>query len=89
MSTGIVSVFDVIVVDLTASISVQFLVCTLDKRDSLFVHWALNDSQEFIIVDRSIAILVEGVEQDLDVDVGEVEARLLAALREFLEIQGT
>ena len=89
MLRGVVGVTDVVVVDLSAAISVKLLVGALDKCDSLWVHWALDHPQEFVIVDSSISVLVEGLEKCLNIDVGEVEAGLLAALGKLLDIKST
>ena len=87
MLLGVVGVADVVVVDLAATVSVKLLVGTLDKFHSLGVHGALDHAQKFVVVDGSISILVKSLEESLDVDVGEVEARLSTALCELLKVE--
>ena len=87
MATGVVNVADIVVVDLSATILVKFLVGAFDKSDALGIHGAFHDSQKFVIVDCAIIVLVKSLEKRLNIDVGEVEAGLLAPLSELLKIQ--
>jgi hypothetical protein len=85
----IVGITDVVVVDFTTTVFIENCVGFLDESDTLGIHRAFNDSQEFIVIDSSIAILIESSEQGLDIDIGELEARLLAAFGKLMDIKGT
>jgi len=68
---GIVYVADVVIVDLTTSVFVQFFVGTLNECNAFGIHWAFHNSEEFIVVDCAIVILVEGAEEGLNIDISE------------------
>ena len=87
MLLGIVSIADVVVIDLSASVFVKLLVGTLDKSHSLRVHGALDHAQKFVVIDGSVTVLVKSLEENLHVHIGEVEARLSAALGKLLEVE--
>ena len=85
----IVCVADVVVVNLTAAVFIEDFVGFLDKGDAPGCHGSFHDSQELIIVNRAIAVLIKSSEERLDVHIGELEAGLSAALGELLQIKGT
>jgi hypothetical protein len=88
VSAGVVGVAYVVVVDSSAAIFIELTVSFLDEGDALWIHRALDHTKEFVVVDSAVAVFVEGTEKRLHVNIGEVEARFLAALGELLHIQG-
>ena len=83
----VVSVADVVVVNFTAAVSVELRVCAFHQGYTLGCHRSLDHAQELVIVDGAVSVLVEGLEQRLYVDIGEIKAGLLASLGKLLQVE--
>ena len=84
---GVVSVTDVVVVDLATSVTVKLLESFLDEGQALWIQRAFHNTEELVIVNRAITILVECTEESLHIDVCEIEARLFTAFGKLLNVE--
>ena len=87
MSTSIVDTLDVIDVKDPTAILVDLLESSFDDLLSEFVHGASDASDEFIIVDVSIAISIKCGEHLLDFIVSQFNSEVLNGFLEFSHVE--
>lgn len=73
--------------DGSAVVSIELAEGLLNKLDSEWGHWASDRSQELVVIDVAVLIVVKHVEESLDVFLAIIQSEIVAGLGEFRQVQ--
>ncbi len=84
---GIIDILEIIELNDPIAVFVKLLESPLNELLSLRIHLSNDDSEEFIVADRSIMIEVKDAEQDLSLILGQLDSVVLEGFEKFLGIK--
>ena len=85
----VVDLTDVIEVYFPTSVCVKLLESLLHESQTIRIQFSSNDSQELIILDRSITVFIESNKQSTDILICDIKLGLNDTLSELGKIQST
>jgi len=85
---GIILAHHVLVVKVSVAVGVENIEGSVDESLAHRVQISSYLPEEFVILDRAIAVDIKGCKQFSDIIYGHVKLALLTALRKLVEVEG-
>jgi hypothetical protein len=88
VSLGRVDASDVVDVNVAIAVLIKFGESLSDVDLAGIVHWATNDTQELVVLNKATSVQIESFEKDGDLSITEAKHVVLHRLRELVLVQG-